>query len=176
MSLVWRPPLPKRRRSTAVAIGKTLRLTEIRGSRSQPASAHAERKSAICSAWSWSNGTPVSSTSSVELIRFMPCAAPPSAVRRVPEPHQIRSARPGDCGWIGIGASKPVIAGSERATPAPAIAWRKIAEGRGVGAGGVGVGPALERDVAEGVRALQDRLGRAAADAELEAPVADEVG
>jgi len=60
-------------------------------------------------------------------MRFMPCSAVHAAVARVPEPHQIRSASPGDCGWIGSGASKPVIAGSERTTPAPPIAVRNIA-------------------------------------------------
>ena len=82
-------------------IGITLRLTDTRGSRSCPASAHASRKSEICSACSSSNGTPVSSSSSVELIRFMPCSAVHGALSRLPEPHQIRSGSPGDCGWIG---------------------------------------------------------------------------
>ena len=75
-----------------------LRLTETRGSRSWPAAVQASRNSWICSAWSWWNGTPVSSVSRVELIRFMPCCAVHSAVARDPAPHQIRSRRPGECG------------------------------------------------------------------------------
>jgi hypothetical protein len=64
--------LPKYCRSVSLTIGSTLRLTETRGRRSQPASAHAARYRAICSACSSSKGTPVSSTSSVELMRFRP--------------------------------------------------------------------------------------------------------
>ena len=105
----------------------TLRLTETRGSRSWPASAHASRKSMICSSWSWSNGTPVSSVSSVELMRFMPCCAAHTAVCRVPAPHQMRSPSPGDCGWIARRARDPVIAGSASATGSPAIAARNSA-------------------------------------------------
>ena len=106
-------------------MGMMLRLTEIRGSRSQPAAAHAARYSAICSACSSSNGTPVSSVSRVELIRFMPCSAAHTAVLRVPEPHQIRSGSPGDCGWIiSAPETPPVICGFARAMPAPSIAAR----------------------------------------------------
>ena len=57
----------------------------------------------------------------------MPCCAAHTAVARVPAPHQIRSARPGDCGWIAsiaVESSRPV---SALATPAPPIAARKSA-------------------------------------------------
>src|SRR4051794_15543648 len=77
-----------------------LRLTDTRGSRLWPAAFQASRNRWICSAWSSWNGTPVSSVSSVELIRFMPCSAVHSAVRRDPAPHQIRSRSPGECGSI----------------------------------------------------------------------------
>ena len=69
----------------------------------------------------------MSSVSSVELIRFMPCSPVQAAVARVPDPHQIRSASPGDWGWIGRWPSDPVICGSAGATPAPAIAARNSA-------------------------------------------------
>ena len=103
--------------------GRMLRLTETRGSRSCPAAFHASRNIAICSAWSSSNGTPVSSVSRVELIRFMPCSAVQTAVARVPAPHQMRSGRPGDCGWIASPPTAP-ICGLPRATAVPAIASR----------------------------------------------------
>ena len=79
-------------------MGSTLRDTDTRGSRSQPWAAQASRYNRICSACSWPNGTPVSSDSRVELCRFIPAWAAHCAVARVPDPHQIRSARPGDCG------------------------------------------------------------------------------
>ena len=96
-----------------------LRLTETRGSRSWPAAVHASRKRWICSACSSWKGTPVSSVSRVELIRFMPCSAVHSAVAREPAPHQMRSRRPGECGSMpsrpgglgnigrGFGSAKP---------------------------------------------------------------------
>ena len=121
---VLRPP--KYARSSSLMIGNTLRLTDTRGSRAQPAAAQASRKIVICSACRWSNGTPVSSVRSVELIRLMPCSAVQRAVARVPEPHQIRSGSPGDCGWIGSRALNPVISGSDGAMPAPSIAARKV--------------------------------------------------
>jgi hypothetical protein len=107
--------------------GKTLRLTDTRGVRSWPASFQVSRKSEICSACSSANGAPVSSVSSVELIRFMPCSAVQIAVLRVPAPHQRRSSRPGDCGWIGSLPMPPAMRGSASTTPAPVIAWRKTA-------------------------------------------------
>ena len=107
-----------------MTIGRTLRLTDTRGVRSQPASAHAWRNHRICSAWSSSKGTPVSSTSSVELMRFIPCSAAHTAVWRVPDPHQIRSGKPGDWGWIGSIPATPVMRTSAGTTPAPAIAAR----------------------------------------------------
>ncbi len=103
----------------SLTTGKMLRLTETRGSRSCPAAFQASRNRWICSAWSWWNGTPVSSVSNVELIRFMPCSAVHSAVAREPAPHQIRSRSPGECGSTrsrpggfgnigrGLGSAKP---------------------------------------------------------------------
>ena len=105
-----------------------LRLTETRGSRSCPAAFQASRNRWICSACSWWNGTPVSSVSRVELIRFSPCSAVHSAVARVPAPHQIRSRRPGECGSIrsrpgglgnigrGLGWAKPSPLSTSRNT------------------------------------------------------------
>lgn len=55
-----------------MTIGITLRLPETRGWRFHPASVQAAWKIAICSDQSSSNGTPVSSASSVELIRIIP--------------------------------------------------------------------------------------------------------
>ena len=115
-------------RSRSLTIGKMLRLTETRGSRAWPAAVQASRNRWICSACSWWNGTPVSSVSSVELIRFMPCSAVHSAVARVPAPHQIRSRRPGRvrldaqqarAGW-GTSA-----AGWARRNPRPSSTSRK---------------------------------------------------
>ena len=54
----------------------------------------------------------------------MPCSAVHTAVARVPDPHQMRSARPGDWGRMARGWLTPVICGSLMATPAPAIAAR----------------------------------------------------
>jgi hypothetical protein len=64
--------------------------------------------------------------SSVELCRFRPAPAAHWAVARVPEPHQIRSARRADCGWMATPALTPVRAGSVVATAAPLIAARKV--------------------------------------------------
>ena len=114
----------------SLTIGKMLRLTETRGSRSWPAAVHASRNIWICSACSSWNGTPVSSVSSVELIRFMPCSAVHSAVLRVPAPHQIRSRRPGEWGSMrsrpggfgnigrGFGSAKPLPLMTSRKTRA----------------------------------------------------------
>ncbi len=134
----------------------TLRLTDTRGSRSQPASAHAARKRWICSSCSSSNGTPVSSVSRVELMRFMPCSAVHSAVARVPEPHQIRSARPGACGMIGSGADCPVILGSDIDDTGTGD---RVPEQLGVRPGHVGVALTLLRHVAERLVAVQRGLG-----------------
>ena len=114
----------------SLTIGKMLRLTETRGSRVWPAACQASRNSSICSAWSWWNGTPVSSVSSVELIRFMPCSAVHTAVAREPAPHQIRSRSPGECGstrsrpgglgniGCGLGVANPSPRSTSRKTRA----------------------------------------------------------
>ena len=152
-----------------------LRLTDTRGSRWCPAAVHASRNRRICSAWSTWNGTPASSVSSVDDIRFMPCCAVHSAVAREPAPHQMRSRRPGEC---GSGRSRPggfgnIGDGLGSANPAPA---RTCEEDVRVLAGHVGVGLALGRHVAEVAEAVDDLLRRAAADPELEATAGDEVG
>ena len=125
-----------------------LRLTETRGSRWWPAAFQASRNRWICSAWSWWNGTPVSSVSSVELIRFMPCSAVHSAVARVPAPHQIRSRSPGECGSIRSrpGGLGNIGRGLGSANPSPLITSRNTA---GVLAGHGRVVGALGRLVAE---------------------------
>ena len=152
-----------------------LRLTDTRGSRSCPAAAHASRNSRICSAWSSWNGTPASSVSSVDDIRFMPCWPVHSAVARDPAPHQIRSRSPGEC---GSGRSSPGGFGNigDGLGSANPVAGQRLEEDLGVLAGHVGVGLALGRRVAEVAEAIDDLLGRAAADPELEPAARDEVG
>ena len=114
-----------------------LRLTETRGSRSWPAAVQASRNSWICSACSWWNGTPVSSVSRVELIRFMPCSAVHTRRRvRVPAPHQMRSRSPGECG-------------SMRSSPG---GFGNI--GRGLGSANPSPLEHLEEDVARARRAI----------------------
>ena len=127
-------------------IGMTLRLTQMRGSRAQPASAHASRKSAICSACSSSNGTPGVLEQQRRAHQVHAVAAAHSAVSRVPAPHQIRSGRPGDCGWIGSIAVDGLPAASALGD---AGAVDRGPEQLGLRAREVGVGLALGRDVAE---------------------------
>ena len=103
----------------SLTIGKIDRLTDVRGVHRCPASVQVFWNSSSCSACSSWNGTPVSSLSSVELIRFMPCRAVHSAVARVPAPHQMRSRSPSECGsrrsrpgglaniGRGLGSAKP---------------------------------------------------------------------
>src|SRR5204863_1081205 len=142
-----------------------LRLTDTLGSRWCPAAVHASRNRRICSAWSSWNGTPASSVSSVDDIRFMPCCPVHWAVVRDPAPHQIRARRPGECGsgrsspgWLG---NMGVGFGSANPTPG-------LEEYLGVLAGHVGVRLALWRCVAEVPEAIDDLLRRAATDPELE--------
>ena len=102
----------------------------------------------------------------------MPCSPTHFAVSREPEPHQIRSASPGDCGWIG---SVP------RAGPAAGVGVDDAgARDRGhehveLRARDVGVVQALGRRVAERLEPAAGRLGRAAADAELQAAAAEQI-
>ena len=103
------------------------RLTETRGSWSQPASAHALRNSSICSAcWTW-NGLPLSSAFSVELCRFMPSVAAHSAVAFEPAPHQMRSRRPSEYGSTrsSPGGLGNIGRGLGWAKPSPSITLRK---------------------------------------------------
>jgi len=60
-------------------------------------------------------------------MRFMPCSPAQIAVSRVPDPHQIRSASPGDWGVTGSSTEPGRPPASVGATPAPAIAARNSA-------------------------------------------------
>ena len=148
---------PKYARSRSLTSGKMLRLTETRGSRSWPAAAQASRNIWICSAWSWWNGTPVSSVRRVELIRFMPCSAVHTAVLRVPAPHQMRSRSPGECGSTrsSPGGLGNIGRGLGSANPFPSSTSRKDAR---VLAGHVGVVGALGGHVPEVAVAVDDLL------------------
>ena len=105
----------------------------------------------------------------------MPCWAAHSAVGREPAPHQIRSRSPGEC---GSGRSRPGGFGNigEGLGCGEPDAGQRLEEDLGVLAGHVGVGLALGRLVAEVSEAIDDLLGRAAADAELQTTTRDEVG
>src|SRR5262249_59596067 len=59
-----------------------------------------------------------------ELPRFSPGPATQPAVPRLPDPHQMRSGRPGDNGLIGSVAGPGCPPASAWTTPAPAIAAR----------------------------------------------------
>ena len=70
----------------------------------------------------------MSSLSRVELIRFSPWRAAHSPVARVPAPHQMRSARPSDCGCTAsLADMPPVIRGSASTRRSPRIAARNSA-------------------------------------------------
>ncbi len=152
-----------------------LRLTETRGSRSWPAAAQASRNRWICSACSWWNGTPVSSVSSVELIRFMPWSPSTRRSPVLPAPHQIRSRRPGG---VRFDPQQPGGVGEHRTRVGPRepLALQHLQQHLGVLAGHVGVGGALRRDVAEVAVAVDDLLGRSPADAQLQPAAGDQVG
>lgn len=76
----------------------------------------------------------MSSDSKVELCRFIPSSAAHCPVARVPEPHQSRSARPGDCGWTVRPPLTRVRAGSVLATTVSLIAARNCLVLRRAGA------------------------------------------
>ena len=105
----------------------------------------------------------------------MPILAAHSAVALEPAPHQMRSrrpseygssrSRPGGFGNIGCGL------GSRKT-----LAAQHLEKNLGVAPGHVGVGLAFGRRVAEVAPAVDHLLGRAAADAELQAAAADDVG
>ncbi len=154
-----------------------LRLTETRGSRSWPASVQASRKARICSAcWTW-NGLPLSSNFSVELCRFMPELCRPVG-RRVGRRRPTRCGRagPSECGSsaqqarAGWGTS-----GAGWARRSPRRAARRGSTSVCSRAMSASVSPSARR-VAEVAPAVDDLLGRAAADAELQPPAGDEVG
>lgn len=67
----------------------------------------------------------MSSVSSVEDIRFIPCSAVQTPVLRVPAPHQMRSGRVGESGWIGSRPMPPAMFASAWTSGAPEIAARK---------------------------------------------------
>ena len=97
----------------------------------------------------------------------MPCSPAQTAVSREPEPHQIRSARPGDCGWTGehrVARPAADVGGDD------AGAGDRGAEERRLLACLVGVDRVAER-----LGAAPGRLGRAAADAELEPAAREQV-
>ncbi len=105
----------------------------------------------------------------------MPCLAAHSAVARDPAPHQIRSRRPGEC---GSGRSSPggfgnIGEGLGLCKPDPG---QCLEEDFGVLPGHIGVGLAVGRRVAEVSEAVDDLLGRSAADPELQTAAGDEVG
>ena len=162
------------RRSRSDVIGRTLRLTETRGARRGLPSAHASRKSAICSACSSSNGTAVSSRRSVELIRFIPCSTGPHrglATSRAPpdalgKPGRLRldrraSRATGAVARIGVHDTG---------------AGDRSAEERGLRPRVVAVVHALGRRVAEPFEAAVRGLGGAATDAELQPAAAEQIG
>jgi hypothetical protein len=68
--------------------------------------------------------TPVSSSRSVELMRFIPCSPVQRALSRVADPHQMRFSSPGDCGCTGSKPAARENTGSASTSPVPAIAWR----------------------------------------------------
>ena len=105
----------------------------------------------------------------------MPSLAAHCAVALVPAPHQMRSRRPSEC---GSRRSRPggfgnIGRGFGLAKPLPT---QHLEEDLGVAPRHVGVGHALRRHVAEVAKAVDHLLGRAAADAELQAAAGDEVG
>ena len=105
----------------------------------------------------------------------MPSFAAQTAVAVEAAPHQMRSRRPSEC---GSRRSRPggfgnIGRGFGWAKPSP---FSSVEEDLGVAAGHVGVGLALGRLVAEVAPAVDHLLGRAAADAELQAAAGDEVG
>ena len=83
-------------RSRSSTSAKMLRLTDTRGSRRCPASFHASRQASICLRCCTCSGSPVSSSLSVELWRFMPSFAAHLDVALELEPHQIRSRNPSE--------------------------------------------------------------------------------
>ena len=97
----------------------------------------------------------------------MPCSPAQTADSREPEPHQIRSDRPGDCGWTGsIAFAGPAA----RVGADDAVAGDRSAEERRLLARLVRVD-----GVAERLGAAPGGLGRAAADAELEPAAGEQI-
>ena len=166
---------PKYVRSRSVVIGMTLRLTETRGSCCQPAAPTRSRKSAICSACSSSNGTPVSSSQQRRAHQVHALLAPPTRRSRASR-RPTRSGRTARATAAGSAARRragrpPVSARDDaRAGDRRAEQRRSCARARSASVS------SLARHVAERLGAAERGLGRAAADAELQPAAADEVG
>ena len=101
-------------------------------------------------------------------MRFMPCSPAQIAVSRDPDPHQIRWARSGDCGWTASMASpgRPPMSATDDA----------CARDRGAEEVGLLARLVVVDRVAEGLGAVPRGLGRAAADAELEPAAGEQIG
>ena len=146
----------------------TLRLTETRGSRVCPASAHASRKS-------------------VDLLGLELVERHAGVLEQERRAHQVHAllagpdgglacagappdpvGRPGDCGWTGSMA----VAGRRRRRRGRR---RRLRSRRGTRCLARGRSASSSSDVAERLGAVPGRLGRAAADAELE-PAAARAG
>ncbi len=106
---------------------------------------------------------------------FMPSLAAHSAVALVPAPHQMRSRRPAEC---GSRRSRPGGFGNIglRVRPREALALQHLEEHLGVAPRHLGIAHPLGRRVTEVAPAVDHLFGRAAADAELQAPAGDQVG
>ena len=117
------------------------------------------------------NDAPVASVSRVELIRFTPIRAAPSAVAAEPAPHQMRRSSPGECG------------STRRRTPGRTAADRqgeflaadgaeKRSELLSSHVRGFRLGVVL---VPEGFPAAQGRLGETATDAQCQPLVREQI-
>ena len=118
---------------------------------------------------------PASSVISVDDMRFMPCCAVHSAVARDPGAPPDPVAQPGR---VRFRAKQPGRVREHRggAGFGEPGAGQRLEEDLRVLAGHVGVRRALRRHIAEVPEAVDDLLGRAAADPELQATAGDEVG
>ena len=98
-----------------------------------------------------------------------------SAVALEPAPHQMRSRRPSAI-RLEPQQARRVRKHRPRIGLGEALAAQHVEKHFGVAPRHVGVGLAFRRRVAEVAPAVDHLLGRAAADAELQAPAADDVG
>src|SRR5258708_19669209 len=110
-----------------------LRETDMRGARWCPASFHASRYASIGRRCWTCSGSPLSSSLSVELWRFMPSFAAHCDVAFEAEPHQMRSRKPAECGSTrsspggleNIGCVLGVANPSPLSTSSSFAAWRR---------------------------------------------------